>query len=342
MQCDNDVSVHILPKHTLKMAMSSLFRSMLLVSILMLTSCVSSKKYNELLNSKARTDRESIRLKQVEADCEETNRELRETLSTLDNTEEVVQEFKEKLEILTEEHAKLQGEYDGSLVNYANLEKQCEDEKGELTALLMVKQTELDDKNVIVKGLESTLYANEDEIDERDQRIRELNAMILHEQDRLDSLKFVISSTLLGLSADDLNIEQREGKLYITLSQNLLFEKNSKTLDQAGKNALAKLAEVLVTSEDLDITVEGHTDTDGDASLNWELSVERATAVVHELTANGLVGERITAAGRAFYDPIDSNDNEAAKSKNRRTEIILTPNLDEIFDFVRSAEIIDN
>ena len=307
---------------------------------MILTSCVSSKKYNELLNSKARTDRESLRLKQVEADCEETNRVLTQTLSTLENTEDVVQDFKTRLEELTEQHEALQSQYDGSLKDYAELQEDCADEKIELTALLTVKQTELDDKNVIVQGLESTLYANEDELEERDQRIRELNARILHEQDRLDSLKFVISSALLGLSSDDLNVEQRDGKLYVTLSQNLLFEKNSKELDQAGKDVLSKLANVLVTSEDLDITVEGHTDTDGDASLNWDLSVERATAVVHELTTNGLAGERITAAGRAFYEPIDPSDDESAKSKNRRTEIILTPNLDEIFEFVRASEVV--
>jgi chemotaxis protein MotB len=312
-------------------------RLILFVSIVMLTSCVSSKKYNELLNSKARTDRESLRLKQVEKDCEETNHELTQTLSTLDNTEEVVQDFKTKLENLTDEHAALQDKYDGSLDDYAILQKSSADEKRELTALVMVKQVELDDKSNIVKGLESALYANEDELDERDQRIRELNARILREQDRLDSLKYVISSALLGLSSDDLTVEQREGKLYVTLSQNLLFEKNSKRLDKAGKDALAILANVLVTSEDLDITVEGHTDTDGDAGLNWDLSVSRATAVVHELTKNGLTGERITAAGRAFYDPIDLGEEESAKSKNRRTEIILTPRLDEIFDIISTS-----
>jgi len=326
------------PKHLQDMTLISPFQSMLLVSIMMLTSCVSSKKYNELLNSKARTDRESLRLKQVEEDCQETNRELTQTLSALQNTEEVVRDFKLKLENLTEDQAALQAKFDQSLDDYANLQRRCTDEKNELTALLIVKQTELDDKNIIVKGLESTLYANEDELDERDQHIRELNAKILHEQDRLDSLKYVIGHALLGLSSEDLNVEQRDGKLYVTLSQNLLFEKNSKVLDKDGKDALAKLAEVLMESDDLDITVEGHTDSDGAEDFNWELSVSRATAVVHELTSNGLKGERVTAAGRAFYEPIAEGDDESAKSKNRRTEIILTPKLDEIYQFVRTSD----
>ncbi len=325
------------------MTLISLYRSMLFVSVLMLTSCVSSKKYDQLLNSKARTDRESLRLKQVEKDCEEINRELSQTLSTLENTEGVVRDFKGKLADLQSQYEALQGNYDRSLDNYTNLQKICEDEKGELTALLTVKQTELDDKNNILKSLESTLYANEDELDERDQHIRELNAKIIRERDRLDSLKYVISSALVGLSAQDLKVEQREGKLYVTLSQNLLFEKNSKTLDNAGKAALAKLAKVLITSEDLDITVEGHTDTDGSVSLNWDLSVSRAIAVVQELTYGGLQGERITAAGRAFYDPIDPADDESAKSKNRRTEIILTPRLDEILEILEeSSQTNDN
>jgi chemotaxis protein MotB len=320
------------------MTLISPYRSMLFVSVLMLTSCVSSKKYDQLLNSKARTDRESLRLKQVEKDCEETNRELTATLSTLENTEGVVQDFKGRLADLQSEYDALQGNYDRSLDNYTNLQKVCADEKSELTALLTVKQTELDDKNNILKSLESTLYANEDELDERDQRIRELNARIIRERDRLDSLKFVISSALVGLSAQDLTVEQRDGKLYVTLSQDLLFEKNSKTLDNKGKQALATLAKVLVTSEELDITVEGHTDTDGSISLNWDLSVSRAIAVVQELTDSGLEGERITAAGRAFYDPVDPGDDESAKSKNRRTEIILTPRLKEILDLIKAEE----
>jgi chemotaxis protein MotB len=304
----------------------------------MFTSCVSSKKYDQLLNSKARTDRESLRLKQVEKDCEKTNSELSETLFTLENTEGVVQDFKSKLEDLQADYAALQGNYDRSLDNYSSLQNACAGEKAELTALITVKQTQLDDKNNILKSMETTLYANEDELDERDQRIRELNAKILHEQDKLDSLKNVISSALVGLSAQDLTVEQREGKLYVTLSQNLLFEKNSKTLDNAGRDALAKLAKVLASSTELDITVEGHTDSDGSVSLNWDLSVSRATAVVQELTENGLDGGRITASGRAFYDPLDPADDEAAKSKNRRTEIILTPRLNEIFDIVKATE----
>lgn len=306
----------------------------LLPCCLLFAGCVSQKKYNELLDSKARTDREVMRLNQVEDECEELKSQYNSTLNSLTNTEEVLQDLQTNLSNLENEHGNLQVKYDELLGNNIKLQETCAEEKEDLTALLALRQTELDDKERILRSMEATLYANEDALRARDQRVRELNAQLLREQERLDSLKNSISEALLGFSAEDLTVVQRDGKVYVSLSQNLLFEKNSKEIDAAGRDALGKLALVLNEAPDIDITVEGHTDTDGDAAYNWDLSVSRATAVVKALMRNGLPGDRITAAGRAFYDPIDPGDDETAKSRNRRTEIILSPKLDRVMQIL--------
>ena len=312
--------------------------SLLLMACVLIASCVSQKKYNELLDSKARGDREILRLTEVEEDCEEIRSQLNSTLNSLNNTEDILQDEQQSLSNLQSAHETLQSQYDVLLDNNTRLQETCAEEKEELTALLALKQTELDDKERILRKLEGTLYANEDALREREQSIRELNAQLLREQERLDSLKNSINEALLGISSEDISVEQRNGKVYVSLSQNLLFEKDSKVIDAAGRDALGKLALVLAEEPDIAINVEGHTDIDGDAAYNWELSVGRATAVVNALMRNGLPGERITASGRAFYDPVVTGDDEAAKSRNRRTEIILSPDLSKVLEIIKVQE----
>lgn len=301
---------------------------------MLFASCVSQKEYNALLSSKARADRENIRLAQVERDCEETNRQLTQTLSSLNNTEGALQDYKSDLENMTTSRSTLQTEYDELLDDYNDFQESTAVEKNELLALMTMKQDELDDKERIVRSLEATLYANTDQLRSKDQRIRELNTKIARDQERLDSLKNAISQALVGIAAEDLAVEQRNGKVYVSLSQNLLFAKNSKELEPAGVEALSKLGGVLAESPGVDIIVEGHTDTDGAEQYNWDLSTSRATAVVSQLLKNGVSGQQLTASGRAFYDPIAPGEDEEAKAKNRRTEIILAPRINEALEFL--------
>jgi len=158
-----------------------------------------------------------------------------------------------------------------------------------------------------------------------------LSAQLDMQRQSLQSLKNGLNNALRGFSASDLTVVERNGKIYVSMSQNLLFASGSKIIDKRGKDALAKLSEVLVTTPDIDILVEGHTDTDGTADFNWDLSVARGTAVVKELTSHGVDPKRLTAAGRSFFIPVASNDTEDGKAKNRRTEIILSPKLDQLY-----------
>ena len=120
------------------------------------------------------------------------------------------------------------------------------------------------------------------------------------------------------------------------MSQDLLFATGSKTLDSKGRQALQSLAQVLNSNPDIDIMIEGHTDSVGEANANWDLSVLRATTIVKELLRNSVRAERITASGKGEHAPIADNINEAGRSLNRRTEVILTPKLDELYEILNN------
>jgi len=169
---------------------------------------------------------------------------------------------------------------------------------------------------------------------EYQRQVDELNRLLRDKENRLTGLRSKVNQALLGFTDADLSVTERNGKIYVSLSQNLLFASNSVNIDWKGKKAIRSLAEVLKQNPDINITVEGHTDPDGSAAKNWDLSVRRATAVVNVLTETNVKPDRITASGRSFYYPIASNATAAGKAKNRRTEIILSPRLDQLYKII--------
>ncbi len=167
-----------------------------------------------------------------------------------------------------------------------------------------------------------------------ERQVNELNRLLADKETRLNGLRSKVNQALLGFTDADLSVTERNGKIYVSLSQNLLFASNSDNIDWKGKKAIRSLADVLKQNPDINITVEGHTDPDGSPAKNWDLSVRRATAVVKILTETNVNADRITASGRSFYYPIASNATAAGKAKNRRTEIILSPNLDQLYKII--------
>jgi len=144
-----------------------------------------------------------------------------------------------------------------------------------------------------------------------------------------------VIKALTGFQASDLSVAERDGKIYVSLSQDLLFASGSDQIDVKGKDAISKLAGALKGNKDFLINVEGHTDAQGSVDKNWDLSVRRATSVVKILTGAGLDPKVITASGRALYDPLSENESAEGRAKNRRTEIILAPRLNELYQLVR-------
>ena len=161
-------------------------------------------------------------------------------------------------------------------------------------------------------------------------------------QDSIASrLNSILHNALLGFDSDELSVEIHEGKVYVSMSDNLLFRSGSATVESKGKEALKLLADVLDKNRDIDILVEGHTDNVPKKTAvykdNWDLSVARATSIVRILTDDYKISPlRMTASGRGEFSPRASNDTAEGRSKNRRTEIILSPKLEEILRLINN------
>ena len=171
------------------------------------------------------------------------------------------------------------------------------------------------------------------DIEQRAKRIAELQSEISRRDSLAKALENKIRQALFGLEDEGITMEMRNGKVYISLDNELLFKPGSYTADEKGKQALKKLAKALKGNNDINITVEGHTDTDkyhGGPQLkdNWDLSVMRGTEIVKVLESFKVDPKRLTASGKGQHSPLDTGKTSDAKKKNRRTDIVLTPRLD--------------
>ncbi|RTQ50323.1 cell envelope biogenesis protein OmpA [Hymenobacter gummosus] len=201
-----------------------------------------------------------------------------------------------------------------------------EAELGELSANLNKSRTEIDKLSADVKS--------------REQRLAELEKALAEKDAAVNALKTKVSNALLAFKSSELQVKVKDGKVYVSLSEQLLFKSGSTKVDPKGQEALTKLAGVLKEQRDVNVVVEGHTDNvpilRGTAGMqdNWDLSALRATEIARLLTNGGVQPERVTASGRSQYVPVAQNDSAPNKALNRRTEIILTPKLDELFQIL--------
>ena len=178
---------------------------------------------------------------------------------------------------------------------------------------------------------------------ERENTINELQDMITAQQEKVKSLLSSVKDALLGFNSDELTIREENGKVYVAMSDKLLFASGSATVDKRGKEALAKLAEVLNKQTNIDVYIEGHTDTkpihNARFADNWDLSVIRATSVVRILTEEyGVSPLQIQPCGRGEHMPVADNETAEGRARNRRTEIIMAPKLDELYKLMKNEE----
>jgi len=177
-------------------------------------------------------------------------------------------------------------------------------------------------------------------IKSREEEMLQLRQLLKEKDYNLSRLKSSVADALLGFKGEGLTVEEREGKLYVSLENSLLFPSGSWKVNENGKKAIVELAKVLVQQSDIQITVEGHTDNvpymgTGLIKDNWDLSVMRATAIVRILANNkGLKVNRITAAGKGSHSPLVENNSSENRAVNRRTEIILSPNMDKLMELL--------
>ena len=205
-------------------------------------------------------------------------------------------------------------------------------------SMLNVNMTEQEKLNAL-------LNQKKNELNERECTINELQQMINAQNEKVRKLLSSVKDALLGFSSDELTVREKDGKVYVAMSDKLLFQSGSARLDKRGEEALGKLAEVLNKQTDIDVFIEGHTDNKPINTVqfkdNWDLSVIRATSVVRlslihisEPTRHA----QIQPSGRGEYMPVDDNETAEGRSKNRRTEIIMAPKLDKLFQMLQSTE----
>ena len=319
--------------------------------LFLVSSCVAPKIHNSLLsehetaNNKLSASEKKVL--QLNNDLEEKEGEiliLETQLSELRN--DSVQNGK-ALTILQDKYNELSDTYDlltsknsRYMADKAKETKKLLEQLEQAQTALFEKEDELNNLSNSLGVKEEELKLAEQELSARSIRVTELETIIYMKDSMVTALKKSISKALIGLEGEGLTIEKRNGKVYISLEEDLLFASGKYVVNSGGVTALNKLATALSTQTDLEILVEGHTDNiplsgKGLVKDNWDLSVMRATNVVKVLTKNQSLNPlQLTAAGRAEFVPIASNETKQGRSSNRRIEMILSPNLDDLFDLL--------
>lgn len=299
------------------------------------TSCVSKKIYQDLENKYADLKKEHNALSdenttlktdknQLEADKNKLQSELDKTKAERDKLAADYAATKKSLDNLKASYAALEKDSNDALEANINKNRQL---LAELEAKQKALAAEQDRLNKLKKDLEASSV-----------RLAELEKMMADKDAAMKKLKETLSKSLKAFEGKGLTVTEKDGKVYVSMENKLLFESGSWTVGSEGKKAVDLVGKVLGDNPDISVLIEGHTDNDkitgtigGGVENNWDLSTKRATAIVNILSANAKVKkENLTAAGRGEYAPLMSNDTAEGKAKNRRIEIILTPKLDEI------------
>lgn len=254
------------------------------IPVVLLSSCVSQKKYQSALDREQQLQAENSRLSKQVSDLD-----ARMTKMQSDN---------------------------------AHLAKQWEDAQ----------------KNA--SDLAGMANMTKQQLEAERKRLMDMRSLLDQQRQALENLRKKMSDALVGFNSNELTIFTKNGKVYVSLQENLLFPSGSAVVNPKGKEALGKLAQVLNSNPDISVLIEGHTDSipiKGRYEDNWALSVARSTAIVRILTDTYKVEPtRVTASGRSKYEPIDDNTTAEGRQRNRRTEIILAPKLDELMKLLET------
>ncbi len=306
---------------------------LLLFTIFLFTSCVSPKVYKDLEGKYTNLKKENKNL----------SNENETLLNAKNKAENSLAELQKEYDETLAQRDKLQSDYNAIKSNYDNLKASydaleenssaaiAENSKKnrELLAQLEVKEQALASENARLETLKK-------ELENRSRRVEELESLIAAKDAAMTALKNAISRALSDFEGKGLTVEQRDGKVYVSMENKLLFSSGSWSVGAEGRRAVQQLGNVLGDNPDIAVLIEGHTDNvpytgSGQVKGNWDLSTKRATAIVEILRENDAINpENLTAAGRGEFAPIATNDTATGKAKNRRIEIILTPKLDEI------------
>lgn len=301
------------------------------VIIFILNSCVSKKLYQELDDKYTNLRSSNSALIKEKDDLLASKKGLEVDLEKLKNE---YADLSIQKEILDNDLASLQNKYKNLDESYNVLSTQSSKKLAEQSAKNQELLIQLEEKEKTLAAESTRLENLQKELSKRSQQINELQSLIDAKEAQMQQLKNAISKALHNFEGKGLTVVHKNGKIYVSMENKLLFNSGSWAVGSEGKKAVEQLANVLAENSDIHVLIEGHTDNDPYASTvlldNWDLSVKRATAIVRILKGKGVNPNQITAAGRGEFAPVDTNKTTAGKAKNRRIEIILAPNFDEI------------
>lgn len=308
--------------------------------LLIMSACVPSKKYNELLEREKKCSEE---LEQYKSSALSNEGKAKDLQARLDILNKETSSLKKDTSEMGNEYRLLQVQYDKVSAQLESMEKAFDrlrssgaKETATLQSELEAKNLELQRKEDALITLEAELRTKQQLLAEREQRVNELEEMIKRKDEAAQQLRTKVANALKGFESQGLSVVYKNGKIYVSMEAKLLFASGSTVVEPNGKKALIELAKVLENERELEIIVEGHTDSDKLASAahpknNWELSVLRSTSVIDIMVSNSNMNpSQLMAAGRSEFHPVDP----ANKAKNRRIEIIISPNLSELYDLI--------
>jgi chemotaxis protein MotB len=288
-----------------------------------------------MLAQKVKADGElaekSQQLDKANSDLEDLNKKLGQLKEDTTSLGIDYRTTSQKLEVLNKEYEQLNSYYKNLLTNSGKLNRDLTQQKEQLLAI----QDSFEKTRRMNDSLSTSLA-------EREKKVKELENILNNKDKAVQDLKNRIANSLLDFKASDLTVNVKNGKVYVSLAEQLLFGSGSIDVDKKGVTALQQLAKAVKDQKDLQIMVEGHTDNvpvsvkSKYMQDNWDLSVMRATSITKILTQAGVSPNQITASGKGEYYPLAVNDSPQNKQKNRRTEIIIAPNLDEIFKILEN------
>jgi len=303
------------------------------ITLVLIASCVSPKVYKEL-------EGKYNNLKQENRKLSDENETL---LSAKTATENELKQLQSAYDEAVAERDRLQSDYNATKANLDNLKASYDAlEKNSSDAIAANSQknrellAQLEAKEQALAAENQRLAKLKKELEDRSNRVAELEKVIADKDAAMTALKEAISRALTDFEGKGLTVEQRDGKVYVSMENKLLFSSGSWAVGTEGRRAVQQLGTVLGNNPDIAVLIEGHTDNvpyQGNSQLsgNWDLSTKRATAIVNILRENSNINpENLTAAGRGEYAPVATNSTPEGRAKNRRIEVILTPKLDEL------------
>ena len=304
-----------------------------ILAITMASSCVSKKIYADLENKYTDLKKENRTLADANADLSLDKNHLETTKDSLTSE---MGKLKLEREKLLADQAALNSKMNLLQESYKALEKNSSD-------ALQANMNKNRDLLAELDAKAKALSIEQERLSKSTQRLDELESLVAAKEAAMKKLKETLSSALNSFEGKGLTVEQKNGKVYVSMENKLLFNSGSWSVGPEGKKAVVEVGKVLGDNPDISVLIEGHTDNDGFSSSgpianNWDLSTKRATSIVAILSENADVNKQnLTAAGRSEFAPLASNATAEGKAKNRRIEIILTPRLDEIADMLKEV-----